>query len=91
VLLLVHGIHITVIHATTGEVLRELTLDTTRPYQPQTAKNPEPCLADVLRHHIVELRGFEPLTFSFAKASLAAASPAPVLGRHPAECTPSRV
>ena len=42
VLLLVHGIHITVIHATTGEVLRELTLDTTRRYQPQTARNPEP-------------------------------------------------
>lgn len=37
---LVHGLDITVLDATTGEVLRELTLDTTRKYQPQTARNP---------------------------------------------------
>ena len=29
-------------HATTGEVLRHLTLDTTRRYQPQNAKQGEP-------------------------------------------------
>lgn len=37
---LVHGLNITVIDATTGELLRELTLDTTRRYQPQTRRNP---------------------------------------------------
>ena len=42
VLALVHGRHITISDATTGEVLRELTLDTTRRYQPQNAKLPEP-------------------------------------------------
>jgi transposase InsO family protein len=42
VTMLVHGIHITVIHARTGEILRELPLDTTRRYQPQTTSNPEP-------------------------------------------------
>ena len=39
---LVHGLDITVLDATTGEVLRELTLDTTRKYQPQHSKKPEP-------------------------------------------------
>jgi transposase InsO family protein len=39
---LVNGLDITIIDATTGEVLRQLTLDPTRRYQPQTAKNPEP-------------------------------------------------
>ena len=39
---LVHGLDITIIDAHTGEVLRDLTLDTTRRYQPQTARNPEP-------------------------------------------------
>ena len=37
---LIHGLDITVIDATTGEVLRQLTLDTTRRYQPQTPRNP---------------------------------------------------
>ena len=40
VTVLVHGLHITVLDATTGELLRELTLDTTRRYQPQTRRNP---------------------------------------------------
>ena len=39
---LVNGLDITIIHATTGEVLRELTLDPTRRYQPQNAKQGEP-------------------------------------------------
>ena len=39
---LVHGLHITISHATTGEVLRELTLDTTCRYQPQNEELPEP-------------------------------------------------
>ena len=42
VTLLVHGLDITVIHATTGEVLRQLTLDTSRRYQPQHSTTPEP-------------------------------------------------
>ena len=39
---LVQDLQITVIDATTGEILRELTLDTTRKYQPQNSKKPEP-------------------------------------------------
>ncbi|GLU87636.1 MULTISPECIES: hypothetical protein [Kocuria] len=34
VLLLVHGLHIRVIDAATGEILRELTLNPNRDYQP---------------------------------------------------------
>jgi transposase InsO family protein len=37
ILLLVHDLHIRVIHAATGELLRELTLDPTRDYQPTGA------------------------------------------------------
>ncbi len=39
---LVHDLDITISHATTGEVLRHLTLDPTRRYQPQTTKQGEP-------------------------------------------------
>ena len=39
---LIHGLDITVLDAVTGEVLRQLTLDTTRRYQPQNSKKPEP-------------------------------------------------
>jgi len=39
---LVNGLDVTVIDATTGEVLRQLTLDTTRRYQPQNTQHPEP-------------------------------------------------
>jgi hypothetical protein len=35
VIMLVHDLNIRVIHAATGELLRELTLDPTRDYQPQ--------------------------------------------------------
>ncbi|WP_307812815.1 IS481 family transposase [Phycicoccus sp. CSK15P-2] len=38
---LVHGLDITILDATTGEVLRKLTLDTTHKYQPQTPRNPQ--------------------------------------------------
>lgn len=37
---LVHDLEITIIDATTGELLRQLTLDPTRRYQPQTPRNP---------------------------------------------------
>ncbi|NHI20605.1 flagellar protein FlaG [Phycicoccus endophyticus] len=39
---MVHGLHITVIDTTTGELIRQLTLDTTRRYQPQNQGLPEP-------------------------------------------------
>jgi hypothetical protein len=42
VTLLVNGLHITVIHAHTGELMRQLTLDPTRRRQPQNAKQGEP-------------------------------------------------
>jgi len=43
VILLIADLHIRVIHATTGELLRELTLDPTRNYQPRGAKpGPQP-------------------------------------------------
>jgi transposase InsO family protein len=43
VLLLVQDHHVRVIHATTGELLRELTIDPTRTYQPlNPQKTPEP-------------------------------------------------
>jgi transposase InsO family protein len=64
VLLLVQDQHVRVINATTGELLRELTIDPTRDYQPtgrppgpapkSTSPDPRivgPGYADVLRHH----------------------------------------
>ena len=39
---LVNGLDIVIIDATTGEVLRQLTLDPTRKYQPQKPQHPEP-------------------------------------------------
>jgi transposase InsO family protein len=42
VTLLVNGLHITVIHARTGELIRQLTLDPTRRHQPQNPKQGEP-------------------------------------------------
>ncbi len=51
IILLVDDLHVRVVHATTGELLRELTIDTTRDYQPTGApkgptrpknKRPEP-------------------------------------------------
>ena len=42
VIALVHDLDITIIDATTGQLLRELTLDPTRKYQPQQHTRPEP-------------------------------------------------
>ena len=39
---LVNGLNITVIHAHTGQILAQLTLDPTRKYQPQNRQQPEP-------------------------------------------------
>ncbi len=38
--MIIHDLNIRVINATTGEILRELTLDTTKDYQPQNQGNP---------------------------------------------------
>jgi len=42
VIMLIQDLDIHIINATTGKVLRQLTLDTSRDYQPQTKKSPEP-------------------------------------------------
>lgn len=39
ILLLIHDLNIRIIHATTGQLLRELILNPTRDYQPRTKKN----------------------------------------------------
>ena len=46
VLILIHDLHIRVVDAATGELLRELTIDPTRDYQPRTPKSetPEPTI-----------------------------------------------
>ena len=40
IIMIIHDLNIRVINATTGEILRELTLDTTKDYQPQNQGNP---------------------------------------------------
>lgn len=40
VLLLIHDLDITVIHATTGELIRQFTLNPDRDYQPQNSTKP---------------------------------------------------
>lgn len=42
VLLLIQDLEITAIHAETGELIRELTLDPTKEYQPQKRQDPNP-------------------------------------------------
>ena len=39
VIILAHDLHVRVVNATTGELLRELTIDTNRDYQPQNKEN----------------------------------------------------
>ena len=48
VIALIHDLDITISNATTGEILRELTLDTTRRYQPQNKTTPGPTGVRVL-------------------------------------------
>ncbi len=38
--LLAHDVNVRVVNATTGELLRELTIDQNRDYQPQNKRNP---------------------------------------------------
>ena len=68
VILLVQDLHVRVINATTGELLRELTIDPNRDYQPRTPTmtNARTHISvgsgvrDVLRHHMAVAVGFEP-------------------------------
>ena len=72
VLLLAHDHHVRVINAATGELLRELDIDTTATTSPDTHrarndKRPNPHnvgsgVRDVLRHHTAPPAGFEPAT-----------------------------
>ena len=39
VIILAHDLHVRVVNATTGELLRELTIDQNRDYQPQNKEN----------------------------------------------------
>ena len=76
ILLLIQDLHVRIIDAATGELLRELTLDPARNYQP-TGRPPGPTqppnantptltwvrgVLDVLRDHMARLAGFEPAT-----------------------------
>ena len=70
ILLPVQDLHVRIVAAATGELLRELTLDRARNYQPTgkprrpKKKHPDPMwvqgVLDVLRHHKAEGVGFEP-------------------------------
>ncbi len=71
----IHDADVTVRDAACGEIIRELTIDPTRDYQSIQRKtprsedrgvtdDPDTSVKDVSTHHIVELRGFEPLTSS---------------------------
>ena len=76
IILLIADLDVRVIHATTGEILRHLTIDPNRRYH-GTGRPPGPpptttttarhlmrdrAVRDVLRHHIVGEAGFEPAT-----------------------------
>ena len=67
--MLVQNLNVRIINAATGELIRELTIDPTRDYQPRGGhpgrpKSPEPqtqvqSYSYVLTHHMFGLRGFE--------------------------------
>ena len=40
--MLITDLDVRIVHAITGELLRELTIDTTRDYQPQQRNKPDP-------------------------------------------------
>jgi hypothetical protein len=68
--MLIHDLHIRIINAATGELLRELTLDyqpTGPATRPKTKTTPNPMRVrghfDVLRHHRARSEGLEPPTF----------------------------
>ncbi|WP_338571480.1 hypothetical protein V7R84_01925 [Arachnia propionica] len=67
--MLVHDHDVTIINTHTGQIIRELTIDPTRDYQPHRPKQRSLNLqnegsghANVPRHHKVGLTGFEPAT-----------------------------
>jgi hypothetical protein len=49
VLVLIQDLDIRILHATTGELIRQLTLDTTRDYQPETSPPADPKQAQTLK------------------------------------------
>ena len=65
---LVQDHDVTIINTQTGQIIRELTIDPTRDYQPigqrknLNLQNGGSGHTNVLRHHIVGLTGFEPAT-----------------------------
>ena len=74
--MLIADLDVRIIHAATGELIRNLTIDpnrryhgtgTTGPRDPenQTTRtlNAGSAVSDVLRHHMVAGAGFEPVTF----------------------------
>ena len=76
VLILIQDLNIRIINATTGELLRELTLDPTTDYQPTSApKRKIPNLtqvrdySDVPRHDMVAGTGFETTTTGMSSRS----------------------
>jgi len=86
VLMLVQDLHVRIINAATGELIRELVIDPARDYQPlgrppgPQPKTPRTPLRvqgvlDVLRHHKARSEGLEPSTFRPVGASLASDMP----------------
>ena len=69
--MLVQDHDVTIINTQTGQIIRELTIDPTRDYQPigqrknLNLQNGGSGHANVLRHHIVGLTGFEPPFWRF--------------------------
>ena len=64
IITIVTGLDIRIINHTTGQLLRHLTLDTTRTYQPtqktKTSRTEGSGGSDVSRHHTVSEGGLEP-------------------------------
>ena len=81
VVMLITDLHVRVINATTGELLRDLTLDPDRDYYQPLGRPPDPnpktatartqievrTVSNVLRHHMEPTTGFEPATLTLAK------------------------
>ena len=71
--MLIRDLNVRIIHAATGEIIRALTLDTTRNYQPTGLRTPQKqtirtlmqvrIVSDLSQDHIVAGAGFEPATF----------------------------
>jgi transposase InsO family protein len=101
VIMLVNDLDLRIVNATTGELLRDLTINPNRDYQP-TGRPPGPQRqwprtqswvrghSDVLRHHRAEAVGFEPTVTGYATTVFKNVgefpSHAPDLRRYPIPC-----